>query len=395
MRFFFEAVDENLVVVDLDLWNFSLLNATAAHCWLSLLNTPSTVASVLQRQDTLDSEEGSAAFHRLIAAWDELGWIVRDGDLLEIQGQRRAAPLTSYQSVTAEVFTAQMQQSEICWSQDFDFDARTIGLDLYLGVDPIHVDFSPRARAFLSGIPVSAERAIHRIRCAVTSEGFYLTDGQRHVTTTDPGSALSRLILWVMYGAYGSEQFLGTLHAATVGRGDGAIIIPAISGAGKSTLTAYLVARGWQYGGDDLVGLGTGPDEVRVLPMPSAISVKAGSVPVLLEDYPVLSTLPEVAYSEKIARFLVVDPGKMIPDDQDSRRPLALVFPCYGADQRTELLPISSSEALMALVDSGIRTGERLQAEGLAHLVRFIDEIPKYRMPFCTLEEAEACLKSL
>ncbi|NNM27658.1 MAG: hypothetical protein HKO59_17050 [Phycisphaerales bacterium] len=69
------------------------------------------------------------------------------------------------------------------------------------------------------------------------------------------------------------------LHAATLVRGGRGVIIAGPSGAGKSTLTAGLIARGWQYLSDEfaLIHARTG----MLHPFPRAVSVKAGSFPIV------------------------------------------------------------------------------------------------------------------
>ena len=72
---------------------------------------------------------------------------------------------------------------------------------------------------------------------------MFLRLGSACVVATDVSDALNRLVLWCFYLAYGTEDFLGTFHAAAVGKEGGAILMPGGSGVGKSALTAYLACR--------------------------------------------------------------------------------------------------------------------------------------------------------
>src|SRR5690606_31434062 len=68
------------------------------------------------------------------------------------------------------------------------------------------------------------------------------------------------------------------LHAAVVGRGGRALVLPAASGSGKSTLCALLVAAGWQFISDEFLVLTGTPPDLVISSLPQPIALKGQSV---------------------------------------------------------------------------------------------------------------------
>ncbi|TCP39280.1 PqqD family peptide modification chaperone [Rhodovulum marinum] len=76
------------------------------------------------------------------------------------------------------------------------------------------------------------------------------------------------------------------VHGAVLARDGRAVFLAGPSGAGKSTLAAGLVARGWQMVAEDCAPFDA---EMRVVPLPFALSVKEGSVAALAGLFPGLA----------------------------------------------------------------------------------------------------------
>jgi HprK-related kinase A len=64
-------------------------------------------------------------------------------------------------------------------------------------------------------------------------------------------------------------------HAASMARDGRGVVFAGPSGAGKSTLVAGLLARGWQYLGDEFAMIDA--RTLKLLPFPKAVCVKAGA----------------------------------------------------------------------------------------------------------------------
>lgn len=402
-RFFFETVDDNLVVVDLHDWEFAAFNGSAAYAWISLLDNALPEPELVRAMAAsfhVDEARVRADLDPLLSDWTRRGWLRRRNGTLGIAADGPRPDTPKYESLAPAAFEAATASSVIRLRRRPGFLDTTVGVSIGMSERPMHADFLPRARAFLSGAPEGPGPVVGWIECHVMDDAIYLRGGDRCVTTRDVVSGLSRLVLWCFYLAYGRSGLVATLHAAAVGRDAGMIVMPGVSGAGKSTLTAHLVARGWSYGGDDIIGLALERDEdgrelAAVLPFPSALSVKAGGVSLLAADYPGLADLPEIRYDLKTARFLAMPPSAIVTADRLARTPRAMVFPRYAAGAETHLSEISTTAALTELVSSGFRTGEVLEAPALSRLFDFFRKVPKYRLSYSSLREAETCLEKL
>lgn len=193
----------------------------------------------------------------------------------------------------------------------------------------------------------------------------------------------------LLQASYGPFDWLCRLHAATLACGGAAIVLPAPAGNGKSTLAAYLAASGWTYLADDTTTL---DPHFRALPFPTAVGLKAGSVPVLDHLYPGLRSLPEHEYADKVARYVALDPQAhaAVPLDVS-----VLVFPKYepAAHPSPERLP--APEAAARLMAAGIGMSGNLTPAKLAWFAALVGRTPCWSLGYESLPEAEAQLRRI
>lgn len=401
-RFYWRLVDESLLVVELNTFAFTLLNGTAAMLWLSLLDqhrgVDNLIAMLAEAFDQPIASMGQDVAG-ILAEWRTLGWISMGDDARYIiESRTDLPPPAPYTIVSSDYLENAVSDATPEWQMDMDFMGTPVSVQFLCDPQHLRCDASIRSATFLAGLPACKTASENPISCFMTQKGLFLRLGDTCVQATDVSDALSRLVLWCFYLAYGEADFLGTFHAAAIGRAQGAILMPGVSGVGKSTLTAYLAAKGWRYGGDDIIGLARpqGNDTANlVLPFCSAISVKAGAVCLLDAFYPDLAALPQIRYDTKSARFPIVPPTWQMNGEFSTRRIRAIVFPQYGEQLQTGLTPLTTSEALLALVGVGYRTGEKMDAALLHNLFDFLEDTPKYRLEFCDLEAADEALRSV
>jgi len=170
-------------------------------------------------------------------------------------------------------------------------------------------------------------------------------------------------------------QTTAVFHGGAVASDGRAILIAGNSGAGKSTLIANLVASGFEYVGDDLLGLderGSG-----VWPFRVALSVKPGSAEAVRDavDGRVGCELsPPDEFQLSYLRIAAPDSISAVPI-------AALCLPTYDASCReTCVIRLSPVEALTELLHSGTRVvGE---APSIAPLARFVDMVPAVRITY-------------
>jgi hypothetical protein len=73
----------------------------------------------------------------------------------------------------------------------------------------------------------------------------------------------------------------------------------------------------------------------------------------------------------------------------------AIVFPKYSIKHDTELVSISTADALVKLTDSGYYTNQSLSHESVASLIDWIKEIPSYELSINDLKEAVGLVGTL
>jgi hypothetical protein len=401
-RFYWRMIDDGLLVVDLDRFDFTLLNGSAALAWLELSSTsyqPDALASEIER--LLDRPVLSLRndFDSLLETWRDLGWLSSSDDGRVFIASHTSSPTPQpYRVISAERLALAASETRLEWECNMDFIGKPVSVRILSDPSCLDSDVLMRARSFLAGLPASTGPADDLIEMFVARTGLFLRLGSTCVEANDVSDALSRLILWCFYIAYGEDEFLGTFHAAAIGREEGAIIMPGLSGAGKSTLTAFLCAHGWRYGGDDIVGLSRPSGESRlplVLPFCSAISVKDGAIPVLEPHYPGLSALPTIAYDTKRARFPAVPIKWQMGPGVGPRRIRAIVFPRYKAGASLDMTTLDLRETLLELVGIGYRTGERMDAELLDGVFDFLEYTPSYKFTYGNPCDADHALRSL
>lgn len=402
-RFFWRPVDDSIFVVDLNRLEFTVLNSSAALLWLSLLDqstTPGALAAILSEAFERSPDSLSADVASATAEWIGRGWITpgaTGGFTISSRATDQRPP--PYRVVTRETLELAVSAARDEWHIDCNLIGEAVSIHFKCDPGLEGSDISRRASSFLDGIPRSKSASKSAILCHVTAGGIYLRLDDTCVHALDVSDGLSRLVLWAFYLGYGADNLLGTFHAAAVGRENGAILMPGISGRGKSTLTAFLVANGWLYGGDDIIGLGRPTaDDPRCLVMPfcSALSVKKASLSLLAPLYPDLEDLPEISYDIKRARFLRIPQDKQMGAEPSPRRILSIVFPHFDkAAPPAEIMPLTTRDALLALAGVGYRTGEQMDARLLGGLLDFLEMTPKYRLNFSDPASADQVLREL
>ena len=157
--------------------------------------------------------------------------------------------------------------------------------------------------------------------------------------------------------ALGERRFL-LLHAASVARGDRAMILTGESGAGKSTLSAMLGESGWRFFGDEFALLEPGSGLLHPFPRPvslknEAIAVMQALVPAdrfgaAMEDTPKGRIRHMRPKAEALARM------------DEPARPALILFPRFGHER--DVRPVGSAEAFMRLTQAStnyVALGER------------------------------------
>jgi len=181
------------------------------------------------------------------------------------------------------------------------------------------------------------------------------------------------------------------IHAGVVSNGERCAILPAAPGAGKTTLTAALLRSGFAYFSDEYALL-EHPD-MRVRPVPLALTVKPGAAAVLAARYPELAKLTaHRREDEQLVRYL---PPPPLPPASRSQPVGWIVFPHYAPDAETALRPIGKAEALQRLMRECLVLPEALDRPGVEALVRWMREVACLELSMSDLDEAVRLLVEL
>ena len=125
---------------------------------------------------------------------------------------------------------------------------------------------------------------------------------------------------------------------------DKAVLIAGPSGSGKSTLTLQLAARGWNYLSDDTVLLHADEHGLEAYALRKLFGLRSHTISALQLSH----LAPTVTAREVKTR---VSPENLFPSGQITRaRPGAIVFPIITQEMTTQILRVSSADAMTRLL---------------------------------------------
>lgn len=183
---------------------------------------------------------------------------------------------------------------------------------------------------------------------------------------------------------HAEAEFLAYFHAAAVSRGEYSILLPGVSGTGKSTLAAYLVGKGFDYLGDDCIALARLHRSLR--PLPTCLSLKTGSWPILATLYPELPNLPIVNCHGRFSRYVQPRQARQAGGERT-----IILFPSYAKSNTTRVTPLQTLETLARLIGIGTDLHSPTTRAMLAEFLKFIEQTPAYELVYSDL----ACAKSV
>jgi hypothetical protein len=242
-----------------------------------------------------------------------------------------------------------------------------------------HLEVAPQAPAEVA-LDLLADRAGHRV----------VEDGR----PAERCRALAGLVPLVKSSvwriAVNRRRFFMEIHAAALLRRGRCVLLPGAPGSGKSTLAAALLASGFRYLSDEAALLEEPRLEVR--PVPLALTVKPGSVPLLEPFFPGVGALPAHRREDgKLVRYLAPPPPARLRDPDRTLRVATLVFPRVAA--RTELCPLPRPEALRRLLAQCLVLPQRLDAERVRRLVAWVRDLRCFELALGPLSQAALAVR--
>lgn len=195
----------------------------------------------------------------------------------------------------------------------------------------------------------------------------------------------------LMYSIVYEKDFSGwmsMLHASGVQKAGKSVLFSAAAGSGKTTISALLKAQGYGYLSDDMIAA---DEKGNAYSFPAAISVKEGSLPVLLEYYPDLHEIsPEETFIGKSVRYL---PVFNLTDNSQNGFPVkAFVFVKYSKEDQFEFEPIMKAKALELLLRE---TWVNPRESFVKAFFEWVEQTPFYRLHYNTTKQALDAMKHL
>jgi hypothetical protein len=181
-------------------------------------------------------------------------------------------------------------------------------------------------------------------------------------------------------------EFLAYFHAAAVSRGGHCVLLPGVSGIGKSTLTAYLAGHGFAYLGDDFVAMARAGWSLR--PLPTCLSLKSGSWPILTALYPQLPHLPMLQCHGRDVRY--VEPRQV---QYAGTAPSVILFPSYAKSGDTHLGALAPLQTMTRLLETNTDLQRPATEATLAEFVQFVEQTPAYELVYKDLPSAKAAIE--
>ena len=217
--------------------------------------------------------------------------------------------------------------------------------------------------------------------------GLYI-DGRLEHRESDPAAARSTLLREALALSWRDARPAALLHASAVDIDGTCLVLAGPSGSGKTTLAAALVAAGGKLVADDMLAVSA--DGENLLPARLALSLKAGSWPLLATMFPNLAA--EAVFRQRGIETRYLWPGYARTTDMPVP-PAAILF----MDRREGQEPGLTEVPPLETVDRLIRTGSQIRRPetGLAGFARFAEQCPAYSGRFDTLEEAILLVRHL
>jgi hypothetical protein len=182
--------------------------------------------------------------------------------------------------------------------------------------------------------------------------------------------------LQVLLALWASDRGLVAVHAGLVARGGRGVLVPGRSGAGKSTVTLSCLLAGYDYIGDDWIGIGYATDgSVHGHGLYSSTSLAAAHAATHFPHLHAHATAPEDD-SEKSLVLL----HELFPDALASGATIrALALPRIVAGAAARPRRAAKSEALLALAPGTVFVlRPRAGRAGVERLAALVESVPAW-----------------
>ncbi|WGF87277.1 hypothetical protein [Marinivivus vitaminiproducens] len=186
----------------------------------------------------------------------------------------------------------------------------------------------------------------------------------------------------------GERDWLGVVHAATVGLGSGTVMLVGKTGSGKTTLAGGLIAHGGALVADDATAIEA--ETGLAWPCPLAMGVKAGSWPLFADLFPGFAATTALQAGARHIRYFET-PRRVAGGV--ARRIDAIVFPTWQSGADVQVARLRPAEALKLLSSSG--TWPVDDDRRLPDFLAWFKAVPAWRLTYDRLPDAIAAMDIL
>jgi hypothetical protein len=225
---------------------------------------------------------------------------------------------------------------------------------------------------------------------AASGELALVSNGVERIRTYDHALLFGGLWQTILECIHPNAEWLAVIHGAAVARNGHGLALFAPSGSGKTTLTAGLIASGFDYLADDLVGVIAPHGTVAPCPLP--LSIKPGSLDVIAPLYPELPKAPTYLTKGMDARLLIPASSTWNSEPVPLR---TLVFPCFTKDAAPTVQRISCFQTIERLLLDRIWLGNPITAERVTALLEWLRVTPAYACSYGTIEDGIRLIEGL
>ena len=384
-------LEDHLVITKFPEPELHICNPTAAALWLLLIEGKKTLEELVFQVTTLFDKCSPNIHAELIVCLED--WIDKQWLKLDDEDNYFIFPRI-IRSTPDSTIINQLAGSKVTVDKSYCINEHVFRLIIRTCEGSNTHLFLSRLCAITKGFLEVESNPISQLEIVIDSNVTYLReDSQGFKKWQDQTEALSQCIQYFLKVSAGKSNHFLTLHAAAIGQ-ENCILLSGISGAGKSTLCALLALQGWDYFGDDLVGLTVNANtDGHLVPLPSAIGIKSDNWDLLSGHYQKLATLETVRYGGKIARYLPLPhPDKMWNKEKLIK---GIVFPRYSKNSEMAYWSISVIDALNELVNAGVSLHEEMSQDEVEFFLKFLCRSPLYRLEYSDINEVNTWLSTL
>ena len=317
-------------------------NAAVIWCLLNEVGSLDEAASALQERFPINNDKATGDVREAVKFFQEND-LLQEGtaaeqmeetpeDIYFSQLYQKIKPPPIISSIYQKVFQVPGLILEIC-CQDEEIGAM--------------VD---EAMAYLETVPGPIVEANLLIIQAEKKANFWniFSDANLLFTDVKKKSVLPHILQLVFDFSCKALTRYFLFHAAVIAHNSKAVLFPAHVGSGKTTLAAMLAKQGFHFFSDELAVIDVG--NLRVQPFTMPMSIKPGSLPVLVPEYPKLDTLVDHFRPDgKVVRYLQ-PPIESLPKAEETADVSAFVFPQYEGGAGNQFISLSKEETLQRLV---------------------------------------------